>query len=123
MSTESLYLTTTMAAANDYRVARALHKVVNVCGDFSIAAAVQALGLAKSQPNSGFPLTVGYFGEMKSYFGAAGNTLGVPLTATASGFVIAAVSGSHVIGRSLETANSGDLRRALFNFTTPRALG
>jgi hypothetical protein len=116
MATENESRKHTIVAANDFRVAGALHKAVDADGDFSAAGAATALGLAKSQPNSGQHLAVGYSGIMKAYAGAA-ISVGAKLTTAASGFIVTATSGSTgAIGTALEAANSGDLFSAAFDF-------
>lgn len=107
---------TTLVAANDFRVAGALYKAVDVDGDFSSAGGATGIGLAQSQPNSGQHLAVGYSGIMKAYAGAA-ISAGAKLTTAASGFIVTATSGSTAaVGTALEAAASGDLFRAIFDF-------
>ncbi|HEX7013645.1 MAG TPA: hypothetical protein VF161_12895 [Steroidobacteraceae bacterium] len=114
--TEGKYETITIVAANDFRVAGALHKCVDADADFSAAGGATALGLVKSQANSGQFLTVGYSGVMKFYAGAA-VTAGAQLTPAASGFLVAVASGSNrVVGRAVEAGNSGDLVKGIFDF-------
>lgn len=117
-------------AANDFRVAGALYKVVDFAGDLSVAGGKNAMGILQSQPNSGQHGNVHYFGETKAVAGAAITTPGYPLTTAASGFVVAAVSGDNVIGRYVQggrTANaacaSGDQITGWFNFLSFRPIG
>lgn len=113
--TEGDYESFTCQAGQDFRVAGMLHKAVTVAGAIS-AVGSTAAGLAKSQPNSGQHLNVGYAGLMKGYAGAA-ISAGARVMTTASGWLITAVSGSSpVVGRALEAANSGDLFAGIFNF-------
>ena len=114
--TEGDYSSVTVQAGQDFRVAGMLHKAVTFSG--VIAAAGSSTGLAKSQPNSGQHLNVGYAGHMKAYAGAAINA-GAKVSNTASGWMIAAVSGSlGSVGRAIEAANSGDLFSGIFDFAT-----
>lgn len=122
MSTQGKFFTETIVAADDFRTG-GLYKAVAVDGTLSDAQGVGALGLAQSQPNSGQHLSYAWLGSLKAFAGAAVSTAGFPLTTAASGYIIAAVSGSHIVGRALETANSGDLFRGLFNFASPRPIG
>lgn len=112
--TEGEYISVTVQAGQDFRVAGALHKAVTFAGVF--AAAGSGSGLAKSQPNSGQHLRVGVIGHMKAYAGAA-IASGARVSNTASGWMITAVSGSlAVCGRAIEAANSGDLFSGVFDF-------
>ena len=116
MSTEGPQVRSTIVAANDFRVAGALYKVVNEAGDFCAADDDFGAGVALSQPNSGQHLTVGRSGEFKAYIGAAVNSAGTRLALAASGFLAAATSGDTGVGAILETCASGDLARCLLNF-------
>jgi hypothetical protein len=118
----------TVQAANDFR--SLLYRVVDIGGNLSVAGGVSALGIAQTRPNSGQYLGVGYFGVMKAVAGAIITTPGYPLTTAASGYVIAAVSGSHVIGRYIQPGRtagaacaSGDQITGLFNFANGRPIG
>lgn len=115
MATEGPMVKVTVAAANDFRVAGALHKVLDADNDFSAAGGATAIGLAKSQANSGQHLAVGVSGIMKAYAGGA-LTIGARLTVAASGWLTAAGSGDAIVGTAMEAANSGDLFRGNFNF-------
>lgn len=116
MSTEGPQVRETIVAANDFRVAGALYKVVDADGDFSAAGGATAIGLALSQPNSGQHLAIGISGVFKGYAGAA-ISIGVGLQVAASGFLVTVVSGSNAaVGRALQAANSGDLFRCHLNF-------
>lgn len=113
--TEGNYQSVTVQAGADFRVAGMLHKAVTFSG--VIAAAGSGTGLAKSQPNSGQHLNIGYAGHMKAYAGAA-ISIGARVSNTTSGFMIAAVSGSlGAVGRAVEAANSGDLFSGVFDFS------
>lgn len=113
--TEGSYQSVTVQAGADFRVAGMLHKAVTFGG--VIAAAGSGTGLAKSQPNSGQSLNIGFQGHMKGYAGAA-ISAGARVSNTASGWLIAAVSGSlPVVGRAVEAANSGDLFSGVFDFS------
>ena len=112
--TEGNYQSITVQAGQDFRVAGMLHKAVSMAG--VIAAAGSASGLAKSQPNSGQHLNIGFQGHMKAYAGAA-IAAGARVSNTASGWMITAVSGSlPSVGRAIEAANSGDLFSGVFDF-------
>jgi hypothetical protein len=117
MATEGPMAKVTVTAVNDFRVAGALHKVVDADGDFSAAGGATALGLAKSQPNSGEWLALGVSGIMKAYAGGA-LTIGARLTVAASGFVTAAGSGDAIVGTAMQACDSGDIFRGNFNFAT-----
>lgn len=113
----------TIVAVNDFRTLH--YRVVDITGDLAVAGGAMAGGIVQSQPNSGQFMHVGVLGVMKAFAGAVITTPGYPLTTAASGWVIAAVSGSTVVGRYLQTAAcaSGDLVTGLFNFASPRPLG
>lgn len=113
--TEGDYESFTVQAGQDFRVAGMLHKCVTVAGVIS-ATNSTGVGLAKSQPNSGQHLNIGYQGHMKAWAGAA-ISAGARVRNTASGWMIAVVSGDIVVGRALEAANSGDLFSGIFNFS------
>lgn len=126
MSSDNHVATHTFIAANDFR--SLMYRVVDVGGDLSVANGTRAVGIVNSQPNSGQHGTAVYLGFAKAVAGAAITTPGYPLTTAATGFVIAAVSGSHVIGRYMPpsgagAAASGDLVRGLFNFANARPIG
>lgn len=115
MTTENRYWSIAVAAGADLTPAASLHKAVAIGG--TIASTNQnAVGLLKSKGKTGEGVRLGYFGEMKAYAGAS-ITIGDRLMITTSGFVILGTSGTLPIGKALETANSGDLFRGIFNFT------
>jgi len=69
-------------------------------------------------------------GVAKALCGAAITTPGYPLTTAASGYVVPAVSGSHVIGRYVQAgrrpgaaAASGDMVTMFANFLGARRIG
>jgi len=116
MTTSGKATTETIVAANDFRVAGALNKVVNAAGDFTLINDAYAIGLALSQPNSGQHLTVGLDGVMKAYIGGAITSAGTILSVAASGFLVAAGSGDIGVGRTLALGASGDLVRCQLDF-------
>jgi hypothetical protein len=118
----------TMLTANDFRTL--LYRVVDFGGDLSVAGAASAAGISQSRANSGSHMNVHVVGVAKAIAGAAITTPGYPLTTAASGFVVPAVSGSHVIGRYVQAgripgaaANSGDMVTGFFNFLSARRIG
>ena len=114
MTAQNRWFGLTVAAGADLSGAASMYKAVAVGG--TIASTNQnALGLLQNKPKTGEGATLGYFGEMKAYAGAA-ITAGNRLMITTSGFVILGTSGTLPIGKALETANSGDLFRGIFNF-------
>lgn len=116
MSTEGPQVRDTIVAANDFRVANALYKVVNEAGNFCAADDAFGAGVALSQPNSGQHLAIGRLGIFKAYIGAAINSSGTRVSLAASGFLAAATSGDTGVGATLETGASGDLVRCFLNF-------
>lgn len=112
--TEGDYESFTVQAGQDFRVAGMLHKAVTQAGVIS-AVSSTAMGLAKSQPNSGQHLSIGYAGHMKAYAGAA-ISAGARVMVTASGWMITVTSGNTPVGKAIEAANSGDLFTGIFNF-------
>lgn len=116
MTTEERYSQTAVAAAaeitNDM-----LFKGLTFGGTIA-ANPLQAAGIIRSTAKAGVGVGVVYEGITKVKVGAAVSTIGYPLTLTASGFVIAATSGSPSIGRAMATAASGDLLKAMVDFKT-----
>ena len=113
MSVENRFMSLTVVAGADFDVTHQ-HKAITVGG--TVAAGPVAIGLLKSKPKSGEHATVGYFGLMKYYAGAA-VTAGLNLTVTASGFIVSTGSASGTtVGKAIEAANSGDLALGFFNF-------
>jgi hypothetical protein len=80
-----------------------------------------AAGILTSSTRSGEVATAVYHGITKAYAGAAVQTVGWPLAVGSSGYIFAAVSGGHCMGRALETANSGDLFKINVDFSVPAA--
>lgn len=85
-----------------------IHKAVYLNGTIA-AGPTYVGGLLKSKGKSGEGVRIAYQGVAKGWAGAAVNTIGAPVTITASGFLTAATSGQGIIGRAFATANSGDL--------------
>lgn len=112
--TEGDFESVVVQAGQDFRVAGMLHKAVTAAGAIA-AVSSTPIGLAKSQPNSGQHLTIGYAGHMKAYAGAS-ITAGSRVMVTGSGWMIAVTSGNTSVGKALETANSGDLFSGIYNF-------
>ena len=93
------------------------YKAIAIGGTIA-ANSTAAMGLLQNKPRAaGRSATIGYFGRMKAYAGAA-ITAGAPVMVTTSGFIIASTSLGNTIGKALVTAASGDLFPGLFNFTT-----
>ena len=112
---EGKYETLALAAGADLSAAQ--HKAVAIGGTIAATSAA-AIGLLKNKPGaSGRPATVGYFGHMKAYAGAA-ITAGAQVQVTTSGFIIAATSLGNCVGKCITAAASGDLFDGIFNFTT-----
>lgn len=111
MSTTNRLITRTLVAANDFR--SVINRVVDYTGDFAVVGGHRAVGVTQSRCNSGQHLTVADGGDVKCIAGAVVTTPGYPLTTAASGYVVAAVSGSTVIGRynppSAAACASGDM--------------
>lgn len=131
MGTTNRMRSRTFIAANDFRTV-GLNMVVAHGGDFSPAGGHRALGVLQSRPNSGQPGAAAETGDVKCIAGAAITTPGYPLTTAASGFVIAANSGSSVIGRYAPThpnsglggaCASGDMITMIANFPGTRPIG
>lgn len=97
----------------------AIYKAVrNKTGDFA-ANGKEATGILQYGCDSGQYATVGYFGRMKATAGAAVTSADTLLTITASGYAIAATSGSWCVGKTCEAMTSGMIFTGLFNFITP----
>lgn len=101
-------------SALQYHVVRVVsNNAINIASQNTV---VRAIGVLQDTPNGvGRAARVGVDGETFAVAGA-GFTVGVPLTHNSSGRVIAAVSGSVVIGMALETGVAdGDLVRMLIH--------
>jgi hypothetical protein len=116
MTTEGPQVRQTIVAANDFRVAGALYKIVEQGGNFAAADDARVAGVALSQANSGQHLTVGISGVFKAYIGAAVASAGMVLKLAASGYLISGTSGSLGVGRALQSGASGDLVRCHLDF-------
>lgn len=91
------------------------YKAIAIGGTIA-ATSTAAIGLLQNKPGaSGRHATLGYHGQMKAYAGAA-ITAGAPVQVTTSGFIIASTSLGNSIGVALTAAASGDLFPGLFNF-------
>lgn len=101
-------------SALQYRVVRTVaNNAVNIASQSAVA---RAMGILQDTPQSGQACRVAVFGETKAVAGAAISNVGVPLSHTASGTVIAATSGLCVIGWNLESAGADlDVIRILLN--------
>lgn len=116
MTTEGNFDMTTFQA-NATLNADCLFKAITIGGTIA-ASPLQAGGVCRSQAVPGQGVSAIYKGECKLKVGAAINTVGFPLTITTSGWFIAnATSGSATIGRALTLASSGDMVRALVDFS------
>lgn len=115
MTTEVRKEVTTLIAGADLTDAASLHKAIAVGGTIAATNAT-TVGLLKSKGKTGEAITVAYEGEMKAVAGASVSA-GARLIITTSGFVITATDSRSNCGRALEAANSGDLFRALLDFT------
>ena len=111
---EGRFETITLDAGED--LSSHLHKAVAVGGTIA-GTSEAAMGLLKSKPGaSGRPATVGYFGHMKAYAGAA-ISAGAVVMVTTSGWLITATSNGNCVGKAITAANSGDLFDAILDFT------
>ena len=114
MTTHVRFNQTTVVAGADLTAQSARYCAVGVAGTIAATNAA-ALGLLRSSTPAGGHAAVAYEGEMKARASAAltaGNRLGV----TTSGWIAAVGATSGSIGIALESCNSGDLFRGLFNF-------
>jgi hypothetical protein len=116
--TDVTYTQRNVTAAADLSAQATRYKAISVAGTIA-ASALRAAGVLVTSTNSGHEATVRYKGEFKAQFGAGVTTAGYPLTVTTSGFITAAVSGGYAIGQSIAAATSGDIARALFDFSMP----
>ncbi len=91
-------------------------KAVTLAGTIA-ATPLLAGGILRHGAKNGETVSLAYKGTFKALFGAAVSTVGYPLTVTTSGFIIAASSGGASVGRSLTTVASGDLAKAMFDFS------
>jgi hypothetical protein len=116
MTTEGHFETTTVPATVQI-TQDMLFKAGTLAGTLA-ASPLQAGGVIRYTAQIGQGLTLIYEGECKVKVGGAVSTLGYPLTITTSGFFIAAtVSGGMTVGRNLTLAASGDLVRAIVDFS------
>lgn len=77
----------------------------------------KAAGVLWNGGPSGSFVSVAYEGIAKAYMGAAVATVGFPLKATTSGWLVACASGDTSIGRLDDTiAASGDIARVMIDF-------
>lgn len=106
---------TTLAAGADLTGDASLYKAIAVGGTIAATNAA-AVGLLMTKSSSGGNISVAYEGELKAVAGDS-ITAGNQVSVTTSGFLIVATDSRSNIGRALETAASGDLFRALVNFT------
>lgn len=116
MTTEGHFEMTTVAATVAI-TPDMLFKAGTLAGTLA-ASPLQAGGVIRTTAQIGQGLSLIIDGECKIKVGGAVNTLGYPLTITTSGFFIAAtVSGGMTVGRNLTLAASGDLVRAIVDFS------
>lgn len=104
-----------ISATEDLSVAGAKYKCVTLNGTIA-QSTVRAFGILKYGASSGGNASVVYEGLTKAYVGGAVSTVGWPLTVSASGWVTAAASGNHTIGRVLAVAASGDVAAVAVDF-------
>lgn len=115
MTTDLEFKQLQVVAGQDLTVESCKFHAVTVGGTIA-ANAYQAAGVLRHGNVSGNHASVAYEGITKLFAGAAINTVGFPITVTASGWFIAASSGGLSIGRALSTAASGDLVQAMVDF-------
>jgi hypothetical protein len=86
------------------------YKAATLGGTICQAASIkQVAGIIKTAPGSGYNAQIVYAGITKAFFGAGVSTVGYPVKVANSGWIIPCNSGDMSIGRSLTTANSGDV--------------
>lgn len=119
MSVHNNFSSITIVSGADLSAAQ--YKAVTYAGVIA-ANGNTAAGLLQDDPAAANRhAQVGVQGGMPAYAGAA-IALGAQLTVTASGYVITATSGSAVVGKAAEAANSGDLFRGQFDFRNASTL-
>lgn len=78
----------------------------------------EASGILMNKPKTGQACNCGAVGDLPFQAGGA-ITKGNKLTVATSGYVTAAGSGDHVVGRAILTTTSGSIGRGMFNFAAP----
>lgn len=124
MTTHNSYmLTMDVVAAEDLSAQATRFKAITLAGTVvpaatAAGAAARAGGILITSARSGEAASYVVNGVVKVYAGVAISTLGYALRVGSSGFIFAAASGDGHIGRAIDLANSGDLFRAMVDFTT-----
>lgn len=91
-------------------------KMATIAGTIAQATSgYRVAGLCDAEVGSGFHHGIVASGIVKAYAGAAVTSLGWPAALANSGFITNAASGNFVVGRYLETCNSGDLVQVLLS--------
>lgn len=113
----------TVQAAADLSAQADRFKGVTLAGTIMPAATAVGVsgrigGILETSCRSGEYASLVYRGITKVIAGAAINTLGFPIAVGSNGFAFAVASGGGHSGRALETAASGDLVKALVDFST-----
>lgn len=103
-------------ALADLTDASALHHAISLISGTITPTARESIGVLKSKALSGNNVAVCYQGITKVAVGAAVGSAGAPLTVTTSGWFAGATSGQFAVGRSLASANSGDVVAAMVDF-------
>jgi hypothetical protein len=116
-------LAQTVTAAEDLSAASARFKAITLAGLIvptatAAGASARALGINITSARSGEQATAVVNGIVKVVAGAAVSTLGYPIMVGSLGFMFAANSGFSHVGRAIETAASGDLFKAMVDFTS-----
>jgi hypothetical protein len=105
--------TVTIAAGADLSARQ--YKAIAIGGTIA-ATSTATVGLLQNRPAAvGRSATLGYHGQMKGYAGAA-ISAGAQVQVTASGYLITSTSNGNTIGVALTAAASGALFPGLFNF-------
>lgn len=123
MTTHNEQMALTIVAAEDLSTTAARYKAVTFAGTLmatnpAAGTSGRAAGINLGSVTSGGHTTVVYRGITKVVAGVAVQTLGYPCMVGSSGFMFAASSGNTHCGRFIETCASGDMVRALVDFST-----
>jgi hypothetical protein len=105
MASEEAVVTTSKVAAVDLSALQFTCVILNTAGKIAAAGAgVNVYGILYSQPTADRAGAVAVGGEPKALAGAAIANAGVKLMCDATGRLVTATAGNHVVGESCEAA-------------------
>lgn len=116
-------LALSVTAAEDLSAQATRFKAITLAGVVvptatAAGASARAIGINVTGCRSGEQATAVVNGIVKCVAGVAISTLGFPIMVGSLGFMFPPVSGNNHIGRALETCASGDLFKALVDFSS-----